>query len=49
MIFLMGWRDLSVIWASPWCAGIGVGSGCLAAGDFELAIYSVSTGRWGEF
>jgi len=22
---------------------------CLAAGDFESVIYSVSTGKWGEF
>ncbi|WP_313379321.1 hypothetical protein [Achromobacter insolitus] len=29
--------------------GVGLESNRLAAGDFELAIYSVSTGKWGEF
>jgi len=29
--------------------GAGIEPACLAAGDFELAIYSVSAGKWGEF
>lgn len=31
------------------CTAIGVGSERLAAGDFESVIYSVSTGKCGEF
>jgi hypothetical protein len=29
--------------------GAGIEPARLAAGDFESAIYSVSTGKWGEF
>lgn len=29
--------------------GVGIEPTHLAAGDFESVIYSVSTGKWGEF
>lgn len=30
-------------------AGAGIAPARLAEGDFESVIYSVSTGKWGEF
>lgn len=30
-------------------AKVGIEPVCTAVGDFELVIYSVSTGKWGEF
>ncbi|WP_425473239.1 hypothetical protein [Verticiella sediminum] len=37
------------VWNKSLVPGAGIEPARLAAGDFESVIYSVSTGKWGEF